>query len=651
MPSPISNTVPKQSSNPLSVGGTALYSSPAATALYNKATSQSSTPGIETKTPASFNMKTATYTPAATTFTNQTPVSSPVSTSNPTAAQQPKIAPQTTQTVNQPAQPTAQASYSGGQALPAVGSAAYNQSASLSQGGAPNNTGNTGAYTNPQNEAQQSNSAATQVYYQQFQPNPANAGTGVSAIGTSSGGPNGAINTGVPTSTTGQTNFTAQPITNNGNGLYNTYVQNLANQGNSPYNQAAGSAINNINSTAAGNAALGQNAQQIANAAGQKISDIGNQGAMGALGYTTSGGDQAFSLGGASEIAQTTAARQQAVAQGAQTALQGNAQALTAQGQEQSGYNSAAGQALTGQGQAQSALGTAAGYAAPILSQYGQANYGIGGDSGGAANAATTGVTGNTVVDNSVSRAVQAYNNGASLNDAVSTLVGGPIAEQAFLAQISGGGTPNITTQNAVSNNNASQAAQYKQSAVDLSTGLQNLQNAGSQAQSFLQANSLLNPNGTPAVNGAISSYIAQKAPGAVAAYNSIIAEIQKFQSQIQASTAGTTPTAQTQAVLSTDPRNLSADELGPFLQTLQQSGQNQLSTLQSTLSNLGGNTGLYAGQPSTVNTQGISQPASGLNGITGAQAAETLGGAAISAAGGIEGFLSKIAGLASNLL
>lgn len=132
-------------------------------------------------------------------------------------------------------------------------------------------------------------------------------------------------------------------------------VVNTSNQGAnnilgvSQYN-AANPQIGFLNQTAAGNIPLGQSAQDIANAAGQRISDIGQQGARARAGYLTTG-TSPVAEGNAAVLANSIAEQQQAVSQGAGMQLQGNAQALNAQNQAQSGYNASGGLALTGQGQ------------------------------------------------------------------------------------------------------------------------------------------------------------------------------------------------------------------------------------------------------------------------------------------------------------
>lgn len=152
------------------------------------------------------------------------------------------------------------------------------------------------------------------------------------------------------------------------------YVGALGNQGNSPYNTSAQNSIGLLQQATQGNAALGQNAQDIANVAGNSISKIGQLGATGG-GYLDSGANPTLASGLDAQVRQTAALQQQAVAQGANMQLQGNAQALTAQGQQQTGYNEAAGQSLTGQSTAQSALSSAAGLATPQFGAYGQTSY------------------------------------------------------------------------------------------------------------------------------------------------------------------------------------------------------------------------------------------------------------------------------------
>jgi len=183
-------------------------------------------------------------------------------------------------------------------------------------------------------------------------------------------GGGGASTTSDQTSTSTNTMDNTKKPTNNNiqnkntDTTYKGLIERLSNQNKSNYNKLAESNIGLIGDAARRNEQYAINARDIANAAGQRISDIGGQGARGQAGYLTTG-TSPVGEGNAAVLAQTTAAQQRAVTEGANMQLAGNAQGLTAQQQQQAGYTSAAGQALSGQGIQQSALGTAAGYMQP----------------------------------------------------------------------------------------------------------------------------------------------------------------------------------------------------------------------------------------------------------------------------------------------
>lgn len=151
-------------------------------------------------------------------------------------------------------------------------------------------------------------------------------------------------------------------------GMINTganIATNAANQGATNYNAANQGLISSLGE----NQNLANKAQNIATTAGQTISDIGRKGAMGAAGYRTTG-TSPVGEGNAAVLNQTTAAQQNAVAQGANMELQGTAQGLTAQGQTQTGFNQAGTMGLTGQGQGISGLNTVAGLISPTQVPY-----------------------------------------------------------------------------------------------------------------------------------------------------------------------------------------------------------------------------------------------------------------------------------------
>lgn len=176
-------------------------------------------------------------------------------------------------------------------------------------------------------------------------------------------------------------------------------IQNTASAAKaSPYQSGL---LHTLEGVGAGNQAIGQSAADIAAEYGKKIADVGGQGARFEAGQLTTG-TSPVAEGNAAVTAQSTAAQQQALATGEEAALQGTGQQLTAQQQQAEavnnalggantqqattvgGFNSAAGAANTAQSNVQSGLNSAGGLAAPIVGQYGQANYGIGGQGGGA---------------------------------------------------------------------------------------------------------------------------------------------------------------------------------------------------------------------------------------------------------------------------
>lgn len=131
----------------------------------------------------------------------------------------------------------------------------------------------------------------------------------------------------------------------------------------------AENAYTNLANLAGSNVALGQNAQDIARRAGEDIARVGQTGAKGQAGYVTTG-TSPVGEGNAAVLGQTTAKQQQAIAEGAAQALEGNQQAIAATGQGQTGYNEAGNLALAGRGQNITALGSAGNLSQPV-SQFG----------------------------------------------------------------------------------------------------------------------------------------------------------------------------------------------------------------------------------------------------------------------------------------
>lgn len=445
---------------------------------------------------------------------------------------------------------------------------------------------------------------------------------------------------------------TATNPTSSGGGLYgavnpgySSLVGQLANQGNSPYNQALQQSVQGLNNTGATNASLGQSAQQIADSAANQYQRIGQLGANALAGDLTTGTSPVAS-GNAAIQAQNTAALQANAINGANLELQGNNQAIAAQGQTQSGLNSAGGLASSGQNAVQNALGTAAGYAAPVT-QFGQLTNPVTGQVIGA------GATGNNpMLDSAVQNTLKLIQNGATQEDAIRTSgLGnfGAAGQTALASSLLGNGSYNPTTQSATASQNASQAVSAQNQAFNLDTGLKNLDNISTTATNFLTSSGILNPTQNPNYNAAIGTYIANvKNPADALTYQSILADLNSFKSQVLSSSNQETPTALTSLVSSTDPSKLSAPQLVTYLSNLSTLGKQQLSVLQSQVKNSSGSNP-YAGAPTSVNTNLQTSPNSN-NSISGDQVKQVIGGSAINLVGGVEDLFHKVTGLAASL-
>ena len=179
---------------------------------------------------------------------------------------------------------------------------------------------------------------------------------------------------------------TANTGANNVVGTANTGANSITGAANGQYSGLLGNSINNVNTTAAGNIPLGQNAQNLGNQYQNAISGLGvlnNQ----ATGQMSNGGVLNVAQGAGALDYQNYTNRLGNLTASENAALQGNSQALTAQNQAQSGYSNAgqlaatglnsqigaatsAGQLATGGAEnaattATNAGGTAAGYTAP----------------------------------------------------------------------------------------------------------------------------------------------------------------------------------------------------------------------------------------------------------------------------------------------
>lgn len=383
----------------------------------------------------------------------------------------------------------------------------------------------------------------------------------------------------------------------------NTTTNNTANYGANPTptNADFTGAIGGLINSAQNNYALGQKAQDIAAKAGQEQADIGKQAATTEGEYTT-GMISPRAQGLAQNVAQTAAAQQQAVQQGAQTALTGNQQALAAQGQTQSGLSSAGSLAQptsniininpeTGNpinGQTLPELARAAGQVSGI-------------QSGAAAQAAASG---NIAAQNATALGTAATGaNAKSISD--------------FTNQIN-------TTQKSVQTLNS----------------LKNQIVPGMGVSGF-------NPTSSPVGNQTFQQYFTEKNPAAKAGIIAGLGEIKNQISNVIASSTGLTPTGVTSVADTYDLTALNPQQLSDFLDYINQYAQSNLKAAQDSITAIQ-NGGTPQGNPGPLpapipNTTG--QAAAG----TGATLAEGFINKLLSQAG--NAIAGGVAGIAASIL
>lgn len=406
------------------------------------------------------------------------------------------------------------------------------------------------------------------------------------------------IQNGLNPGTSSQAGYTAPAPT-----TYPGLINSLANQGNSTYNTATGKYIGLLADSAARNTDLGTQAQSIASQAGNKISDLGGQGARGELGFLTTG-TSPVAQGNAAITAQTTAAQQQAVSQGANVALQGNQQALAANGQQQTGYNEAAGASQGQQNANQSALGTAAGLSAPV--QISPSTTLTSPTTGAPiAGLMAPNSSGNTALNNAVSTYAQKVSSGQmSYADAVSALNAyGPQGQQALTQALGSGFNVNqnqglssaqsnnaATTGTAITGANATGLAQSIQAENELNTAASNALALSSQVKTALQNSGLSLTNSTDA-NTIINKLSSRLGSTGYTQLVAAVNEAKNAYSAILAGTGSTPSEAGSQAdaninVNMTPQQILTAiDQLNKGVYARQQSAHQQTQNYQNSLS------------------------------------------------------------------
>ena len=315
--------------------------------------------------------------------------------------------------------------------------------------------------------------------------------------------------------------------------------------------------------------------------------------------------------------------------------------AATGQGQQITAAKNAGDLAQTGQTNAQNALTSAGNLSQPVSNAafFGSPETGnVVGNGGGG--------TGNQLIDNAVSNAVQQIKNGSSTQDAMATLNGlGQPAQQALINEMRKYDPNwNITASNAIAQQNMKQGQDYQAQATQLSTTLQQLDKLTPTVTEFINKSGL-NSEENPFFNKSINTYSAQlKNPADVASLNAMMADVKTYTAQILGS-SGLNPTEVSATVNSFDPSMLNGSQLTSFLSNLKNLGQTRLQPLQeSSKSSYTGGSPFMGGvaAPSTSSSYGPENSDSTLKNNN--PVIQGLIGGGMQAVGGIEGLISGIA-------
>lgn len=324
----------------------------------------------------------------------------------------------------------------------------------------------------------------------------------------------------------------------------------------------------------AANTALGQNAQNIASDAAAQIADTGRQGARFAAGQRTTG-TSPVAEGNAAVTAQTTAAEQQAIAAGANVALQGNQQALSAQGQTQS------------------ALNAAGNLTQPNPAAYGQAVFDpvAGTYSGGGSNLdpqtqatslAQKVMSGQMTYDQAMSSLSYAGNVGSNfLNNAITQAGGNPLQLQA-----SGSATQGIV------GTQATQIAGYQ-------SALQQGQNLQSQLTDLIHTFGL-NPNDVNAVNTGIQTIAKNTSDPRYQILSNYVNDIANTYSQILTPPGGSATDTTRGIATSMLNATASGQSLISVMQSLDQAAKAKIAGVSTTGASTGSSSGSTTGTVQT---------------------------------------------------
>ena len=356
-----------------------------------------------------------------------------------------------------------------------------------------------------------------------------------------------------------------------------------------------GSAATNLSNTAAGNAAIGQNAADITSEYAKQYNQIGQQGENSALGYE-SGQLSPIGQGNALAILNTTANKQKELEGAGQLALTGTGQQLTAQNQEANAYNQVGG------------------LVSPQM-QFGQLTNVTGNNAGSPINGGAYGS--NPQLQAAVSQAVQLAQKAGPNDPSVQALLStfgmpGQVLFNQAMQQQSGGSYNPATMSTQVATNNANITKAQTES-VDTGKALQQIDAITPVLTTFL-SQSGMNPYDAQLYNGPVNDYISKiGGSGKAAQWAAQMGDLKNYTSQLISSGYGGTPTGAEASTLAQDPSKLSYKDLTSYLQTLKDLGGNRKAVLDSTIQQLGGSSGYTGNQTSTVTSTTPATP-----GVTG---------------------------------
>lgn len=173
--------------------------------------------------------------------------------------------------------------------------------------------------------------------------------------------------------------------------------------------------------------------------------------------------------------------------------------------------------------------------------------------------------------------------------------------------QIGQGGFKSLTDL-AIANTNIDQGQVFQQQAGQLNASLTQAENALQSLQSLARSAGI-NLSDYPDMNSlqqAVMSRIGN--PGAMNAFNSILAEFKNLSAQIYGASGAQTPTEIDSLINTTDPGRLSPAQMQVVFDTLKQQGGNRIAVLQQNANqaynaNAGQSPSTYYGAPASVNT------------------------------------------------